>query len=32
MTFSRCVRCDATFNTSKRDQHQCRDLEESTDE
>lgn len=23
MTFSRCVRCDATFNTSKRDQHQC---------
>lgn len=23
MTFSRCLDCDATFSTYKRDQHQC---------
>ena len=32
MTFSRCIRCDATFNTSKRDQHECEDLTNDREE
>lgn len=33
MTFSRCTRCNATFSSYKRDQHQCEDLrEDGTDE
>lgn len=32
MTFSRCLRCNASFSSYKREEHQCRDLEESTND
>lgn len=32
MTFSRCTRCNQTFSSYKRHQHQCDDLKEATDE
>lgn len=32
MTFSRCLRCNATFSSYKRDQHQCHDLKNDREE